>query len=184
VLPPNNIFQTLSTPQIVEEIVKNTNSYAERARAIDPLFPHPRTSPQPWKPVCASDLRKYIGCRLWMRQNYRRNLDGYRSKKGDVAKATSKNRYEQIHRYLTPRDGATCSLQEKETIAWQVEPIASQIKANVQAFYVPGSHLTIDEAMICFRGRSHHKVILPNEPIKEGYKIWTHGAQGLIDDWL
>ena len=38
--------------------------------------------------------------------------------------------------------------------------------------------------MIPYRGRTHHKVKLPNKPIKKGYKIWALGDRGYIYDWL
>lgn len=65
-----------------------------------------------------------------------------------------------------------------------MEPIANEIRQNCQRLWSPGSHLAIDEAMIAFRGRSHHKIKLPNKPIKEGFKIWGIGDSGYIYDWL
>jgi Transposase IS4 len=38
--------------------------------------------------------------------------------------------------------------------------------------------------MIAYRGRTSHKVKLPNKPIKEGYKVWVLGDSGYIYDWL
>jgi Transposase IS4 len=49
--------------------------------------------------------------------------------------------------------------------------MASIVKSNYKALWSPCSHLAIDEAMIAYRGRTHHKVKLPNKLIKEGYKV-------------
>ena len=38
--------------------------------------------------------------------------------------------------------------------------------------------------MIAYRGRSSHKVKLPNKPIKEGYKVWVLDDAGYVYDWL
>jgi hypothetical protein len=38
--------------------------------------------------------------------------------------------------------------------------------------------------MIAYRGRTRHKVKLPNKPIKEGYKVWVLGDAGYVYDWL
>jgi Transposase IS4 len=38
--------------------------------------------------------------------------------------------------------------------------------------------------MIPYRGRTKHKVKLPNKPIKEGYKVWVLGDGGYVYDWL
>jgi hypothetical protein len=44
--------------------------------------------------------------------------------------------------------------------------------------------LAINEAVIVYKSRTHHKVKLPNKPIKEGYKIWILGDASYIYDWL
>ena len=71
---------------------------------------------------------------------------------------------------------------EDETFAWHVEPIGSTIRQNCQILWYPSSHLAIDEAMVAYRGRTSHKVKLPNKPIKEGYKIWVLGDSGYVYD--
>jgi Transposase IS4 len=93
-------------------------------------------------------------------------------------------RYQQIHRYFTLRDRAVSPKQEGETFAWQVEPVASIVKSNCKALWSPCSHLAVDEAMIAYKGRTHHKVKLPNKPIKKGYKVWVLGDSGYVYDWL
>jgi len=50
--------------------------------------------------------------------------------------------------------------------------------------YNPGTHVTIDEIMMAFRGRSEHTTKLPNKPIKEGYKNWVLDEHGYVWNWL
>jgi Transposase IS4 len=80
-------------------------------------------------------------------------------------------RFEQIHRFFTLRDRTTHPRQDGETFAWPVEPTALIIRKNYSLKWSPSSHLVVDEAMISYCGRTHHKVKLPNKPIKEGYKV-------------
>ncbi len=96
----------------------------------------------------------------------------------------SLTRYKQIHRYFTLRDRTTASREDHETFAWQVEPIGAIIKQNCKDNWQPSFHLAVDEAMLAYRGRSSHKVKLPNKPIKEGYKVWILGDAGYVYDWL
>ncbi len=42
--------------------------------------------------------------------------------------------------------------KEKETFAWQLEPIGFIVKQNCKVLWRPSSYLAIDEAMIAFRG--------------------------------
>jgi Transposase IS4 len=91
-------------------------------------------------------------------------------------------RFQQIQRYFTLRDRAVDPKKEEETFAWQVEPVATIVKQNCRALWLFSSHLAIDKAMIAYRGRSSHKVKLPNKPIKEGYKVWVLGDHGYVYD--
>ena len=106
------------------------------------------------------------------------------SELGYLGKFLSLVRYEQIHQYFTLRDRTTTPREDHETFAWQVEPIGAMVKQNCKNNWQPSSHLAIDEAMIAYRGRSSHKVKLPNKPIKEGYKVWVLDDVGYVYDWL
>ena len=66
----------------------------------------------------------------------------------------------------------------------KVEPLASHIRDTSKRVYTPGSHVTIDEAMLAFRGRTVHTTKLKNKPIKEGYKNWLLAEHGYAWNWL
>jgi Transposase IS4 len=177
-LSPIEIFQTLLTPEIVDEIVENTNSYAKHARQNDPL------QGGLWTDVCSTDIWRFIGTEIYMDCTKKGRREEYFEPGERLHGIFTLRRWEQIHRYLTLRDTHVYTREEGESFAYRVEPISSKIKANIQASFVPASHLAIDEAMISFRGRSVHKVKLPKKSIKEGYKIWAQGAGGLTDYWI
>ena len=46
------------------------------------------------------------------------------------------------------------------------------ITNNFSAVYTPGRNVSIDEAMVPFKGRSSLKQYMPKKPIKRGFKIW------------
>ena len=95
----------------------------------------------------------------------------HQSDSGYLGEFLSLVRYEQIHRYFTFRDRATVSREDHETFAWQVESIDVMIKQNCKENWLLSSHLAVDETMIAYRGRSSHKVKLPNKSIKEDYPL-------------
>ena len=41
--------------------------------------------------------------------------------------------------------------------------------------YNPHRDISIDEAMIKFKGRSSMKQYMPKKPIKRGFKVWVRG---------
>jgi Transposase IS4 len=174
-------FQRLLTPDIIDRIVEATNSYAVNAREIDE---EPNPHIRAWKPVNSTDIWRYIGCLLYMGYHKEGRHEEHWEEKGYLKEFLSLIRFQQIHRYFTLRDRSVEPYKKNETFAWQVEPIGSIIKQNCKALWQPSSHLAIDEAMIAYRGRTSHKVKLPNKPIKEGYKVWVLGDSGYIYDWL
>jgi len=53
----------------------------------------------------------------------------------------------------------------------EVDILLEQLQFFLQQYQVPGSNVTIDEAMILFTGRSIHITKMPNKPISQGYKF-------------
>jgi Transposase IS4 len=83
----------------------------------------------------------------------------------------SGDRFRQLHRYFTIRDGTVNPETAGEDYTWHLEPIVTMIRLSFQQNWLPGSHLAIDKAMIPFRGNSEHTVKMKNKPIKEGFKV-------------
>ena len=96
----------------------------------------------------------------------------------------SRERFEQIHRYFTIRDSSVYPAISKENFTWHLEPVATIIRLSCQQNWSPGSHFTIDESMILYRGRSEHTVKMKNKPISEGYKVWVLADHGFIWSFL
>ncbi len=178
-------FQRLLTPAIIDRIVESTNSYAKNARETNSIDEDDlEHSTRSWKLVNTTEIWRYIGCLLYMGYNRVSKHEEHWQEQSYLKQFLTLMRYQQIHRYFTFRNRSTAPRQEYETFAWQVEPIGSIIKQNCKENWLPSSHLAIDEAMIAYRGRSSHKVKLPNKPIKEGYKVWVLGDAGYVYDWL
>ena len=55
----------------------------------------------------------------------------------------------------------------------KVDPVISALKQNFQAAYYPNREVSIDEAMIPFKGRSSMKQYVPLKPVKCGFKVWA-----------
>jgi Transposase IS4 len=160
-------FQRLLTPTTVSEIVIAINNYAKNARKDEEPLPCARL----WISVNSTDIWRFIGCLLHMGYHKLSNHGDHWSKSGYLCKFITLRRYDQIYRYFTLRDTIVYPQKEEETFVWKVEPIATIIKQNCKALWLPSSHLAIDEAMIAYRGRTLDKVKLPNKLIKEGYKV-------------
>ena len=68
---------------------------------------------------------------------------------------------------------------EKEAFHWddsgklhKIRPRLDIIQQNIQSSYNPHREISIDEAMVGFKGRSSLKQYMPLKPTKRGFKIW------------
>ena len=92
-----------------------------------------------------------------------------------IADRITRDRFEQITRYLHFADNDTLPARGEEGFSrlQKVDPIISALKHNFQSAYYPHCQVSIDEAMIPFKGRSSIKQYLPLKPVKRGFKVWA-----------
>ena len=179
---PIKAFQIFLTHEIVKIIVANTNSYADDHREAADSANTPRS--RPWRPTRASEMWRYIGCLIYMGIHIEKERGDYWQDSHRLGVYLSRTRFEQIHRYFTIRDGSVYPPFPNENFTWHLEPVATKIRLSYQQNWSPGSHLTIDESMIPYRGRSEHTVKMKNKPISEGYKVWVLADHGYIWSFL
>ncbi|KDN71679.1 hypothetical protein CSUB01_12622 [Colletotrichum sublineola] len=66
----------------------------------------------------------------------------------------------------------------------KVNQWSAHIQETGDSLYIPGSDLTVDEAMVRFTGRSLETTTIPTKPIPTGYKIWILAQSGYCIRWL
>ena len=54
----------------------------------------------------------------------------------------------------------------------KVRPLFDMAVVNSQKYYDPRRELSVDEAMIGFKGRLNFKRYMPGKPTKWGIKVW------------
>ena len=54
----------------------------------------------------------------------------------------------------------------------KVKPVLTYISTKLYEAFVPGRDLSVDEAMVKYKGRSSIKQYMPAKPVKRGFKIW------------
>lgn len=89
-----------------------------------------------------------------------------------------RDRFEQLLRYFrvaphTPSSHSTTPLSD-------VLPLSTSLQHSFPRMYHPSRYLTLDEAMVAFKGRSTIKQYIPSKPHKWGYKIYCLAS----DDYL
>ena len=92
-----------------------------------------------------------------------------------IADRITRDRFEQITWFFLFADNDTLPARGEEGFSrlQKVDPIISALKQNFQAAYYLHCQVSIDEAMIPFKGRSFMKQYVPLKPVKLGFKVWA-----------
>ena len=92
-----------------------------------------------------------------------------------VASRISRNQFFDLQKYLHFADNTTlvspgCEGYNK---LGKIQPILNMLTARFEKTYNHGREVSIDEAMVPFKGRSSMKQYLPMKPVKRGFKVWV-----------
>lgn len=86
-----------------------------------------------------------------------------------------KNRFEQLARYFHLADTSKAAPRGEDGFdpLFKVRPLLSLTQTSFAAPFMPGQNLTVDEAMIKFKGRCGFLQFVPAKPTKWGLKVWA-----------
>ena len=56
---------------------------------------------------------------------------------------------------------------------YKLRPMINQLNSNFVKLFNVSHHVSVDESMILFKGRSAIKQSSPMKPIKSGFKLWS-----------
>ena len=166
---PLGLFSLFFHDTPVDLIVKETNRYAEQTL---------QGTDKEWS-TDPSEIRAYMGFLILMGINHLPEICEYWSTNeylhyAPIANRISRDRFEQITRYLhfTGND-LLPSRGEEGYSRLQVDPVIDHLKDKFKSVYYPHCEVSIDEAMIPFKGCSSMKKYLHLKPVKCGFKVWA-----------
>ena len=166
-----DMFRLFFTTALLEYIVLQTNQYA-----LECMGGEKYTN---WSPLTVKELEAYYGFMILMGIVHLPSLCDYWKKDSifhysPIADKITRDRFLDIHRYL--HFNSKSSLADPGTPGYnklgKVQPIIDKLSNAFQAVYKPHKDVSVDEAMIPFKGRSTLKQYLPKKPIKRGIKVW------------
>lgn len=177
---PLHFFHALLPPTFIDYLVERTNVYGEGHAAGGQENRPPAASTreqsthhQPWRDTTNTELLAFLGCVLSMGMVKANDTKDYWDKDLGppfVTRIFPRDRFLQLHRNLAlsnPIDpsAATDPLH-------RVRHLIDLIIKQSQAAYYPNQHLSVDEAMVGFKGRTALKVHIPGKAADTGYKVW------------
>ena len=64
------------------------------------------------------------------------------------------------------------SVPANSGLSWKIQPVLETLSDTFVKCYSPGQELSVDEAMVKYKGHVGGTVVMPKKPIKKGFKIW------------
>ena len=154
-----------------QAIVDETNSYAERKK-------REKADPQ-WSPVNFDEIKAFLGIRMYMSIVNLPQTDMYWSQDpvfGNlfIRHVMQRNRFDKISQYFHVADISSNPprgnpLHNKLA---HVHPFLEAVRRNCTERYHPHQNVSVDEAMVAFRGRLGFRQYIPSKPCKYGIKVW------------
>ena len=175
-------FKKFMPTSLIKLAVEETNKYAEfHQRHIA------KKTNVHWLPTTLTELRAYFGLLIMMGVDRKTSVTDYWSsdiflRNVGISTVMSRNRFQLLNRYFhladpvnDPRresDPDTRRIRCEQDPLYKINPWLTPILALCQNNFVMGQHISIDEGMVAFKGRSKFKQRLPTKPDRDGFKVW------------
>ena len=167
-----NFFELIFTDEIYEILVRETNLYAQQKIAVKP-------DPK-WRAVTKEEIKAYLGIRMYMSIVKLPETRMYWAKdiffgNFGICTVMTRDRFDKISQYFHTNDRSSIPLNARGKPIdklYLVRRVLDIIQNQIQNNYIPYQNVSVDEAMIAFRGRLSFRQYLPAKPTKYGIKVW------------
>jgi hypothetical protein len=162
---PMQLLQLFLPQQLMEEFAQHTNAAA----------------PHDWRHTTAAELYVFLGVHIYMGIDRLQQTEMYWSQTFShpfVTRLFSRDRFKQLLRYFRVVP-APVAAAPRHPIP-HVRALAEKLNASFAAHFTPTEHLTLDEAMCAWKGRSPIKQYIPSKPHKWGYKIYCLASENYL----
>lgn len=168
-LPPDcspfQLLQCFLPPSLMQEFAQHTNAAA----------------PHDWRPTTVAELYAFLGAHLFMGIDRLPRTELYWSSTFGHPLLTSlfsRDRFSQLLRFfrvVAPDEDAAA----RDPLP-HVRALAAKLNASFAAHAAPSQRLTLDEAMVAYKGRATIKQYIPSKPHKWGYKIYCLSSEDYL----
>ena len=167
---PLDFFMLLFDDDILQLLVDQTNLYASQ---------NPPGARYKWYDTSCSELKLFLGVIIAMGIHRLPQLEDYWSSDvllgvPGIVDGMPIDRFKVLQRCLHANDNATLKPRDDPEYdrLHKLRPLLTAARANFLREYRPHREVSVDEAMVGFKGRSSLKQYMPLKPTKRGYKIW------------
>lgn len=174
---PLDYFQLFFTDELLNEIVKETNRYAnEKIMKHTPL--RKRSIWWTWKDLTLEEMKAFLGVLINMAMNPKPEIEDYFSVdwldyQPFFKDVLSKDRFNQIFWNLHVSPPPQGPAQGTLTRFGKVRNVVLYLDRKFREHYIPRNKVSIDESTIGFKGKVLFKVYNKDKPVKWGIKIFV-----------
>ena len=166
-----DFFQLFIPDELLDMIVEGTNRYARQciARKPDPK----------WQNRSREEMQAFFSLHVLFRYHNLSKTSLYWSKDKTlgvafVKRVMPRDRFDKLTQYLhlNNNENAIPRGQPNHDKLFKVRPFLEAVVKACQEEYRPRQNLSVDEAMVAFKGQLSMKQYVPLNPIKRGIKVW------------
>ena len=170
-------FKLLMSDEMIDIIVRETNRKAQQIYEREQVTNSAKSaSMHTFKTLTTSEFEAYLGILLLagvMRSNYVHSTALWKTSSHPIFRATmSLQRFRSINRFIRFDDGRTREVRKEMDKSAAISDIFAMLNRNLQACYVAGLHVTVDEQLYPYRGGTGFTQYIPSKPAKYGIKVW------------
>lgn len=183
---PFSLFQLFFCSSLLQIMAKHTNIKAnlERSKATH----HQR----PWKDTTSTEIGAFIGILLYMgisslpRTRDFWNHDLNRPIHLMIINCMNCQRWAQIKRYLKISNPIEDEKIDTRGPDWwkKLDPLVTEFRSASKRYWTPGSHVSVDEQLVGFRGRCAHTMQLACKAAGVGFKLYSICQDNYLIDFL
>lgn len=167
-----DIFLCFFTEELLEIITHESNAYAAECMD-DEAFSN-------WTKITVQELKAYFGFYILMGLVQLPSMFDYWStnpayRYSVISDRITRDRFFELHRYLHFVSNSTLHPHGSDLYdrLGKVRPVIDYLNNRFSTMYNPHCEVSIDEAMVKYKGRSSMKQYMPQKPIKRGFKVWV-----------
>lgn len=132
-----------------------------------------------WHDTNEWEIGCFLGIILFMGLDHSPSIENYWNRVSirpvytSIQKAMPLARFQQIRRFFKISNPLNDADSSGPNWWKKLEPFASDFLKASRQHYMPGTHVSVDEQLILFKGRSKHTMQLYVKEAKKGFKIYT-----------
>lgn len=175
IVQPIQYFKLFFTNELVNEIIKETNNYAENVLKNKEISSN--SIWQTWRVVEEDEFWAFIGVIVNMGTIPLTNMQEYWSVKDNsripfFSKIFTRKRFNQIFWMLhlkTPNPAKN----DIRTRIQRASNFLEYINSRFSDYFIPGENICVDESVVKFKGKISFITYNPNKPTKWGIRIYV-----------